>query len=383
MAEKATHSESPPRRPLSLAARFSLFTFVLTACSIGIVFFQFSAQDNGQREVSAQRLAALGDSLGGIIERHIDGGAWSEIEPYLLFSASDPAIDSIYLVAPDGRLIRTALHPQGGQPYISSDEAPLQPPQAGQPLVQSGDNTFSAWKPIVVGASDKFWLLIRTHVNTHGEQQWLYLLGAGAGLALCAILLFALLIRKPLSVLKQAIAFAGNIATQPNSELDVQAGAKEIDELVSTLNRLSKNWHHRLQLAERGRFDLALQKSGLDAHSLVCITDAQGRIQYVNEHFSNATLYSRQELINAPIQVLNSGYHDEAFFKNLWRTAVVGRTWQGEICNRKKNGDYLWVKTTIVPVKDRAGRPFQYLVIQTDVSRYLAANVAQPSSGLG
>ena len=109
----------------------------------------------------------------------------------------------------------------------------------------------------------------------------------------------------------------------------------------------------------------AVEQSG----STVIITDLSGVIEYVNPAFTKTTGYTEEEVIGQSTRILKSGKHSQLFYAALWDTLKRGEVWQGEMVNRKKNGDLYREFATMSPVKDENGRVTHYLSIKEDITQ--------------
>lgn len=124
-------------------------------------------------------------------------------------------------------------------------------------------------------------------------------------------------------------------------------------------------------LYEREREHLAVNQ-----HAIISIADQQGNITYVNDKFCDVSGYSTRELLGQNHRIVKSGVHPPAFYQNIWQCIARGQVWQGEICNRRKDGSLYWVESTITPFLDQRGKPYQYVSIRTDITHVKAAEVA-------
>jgi diguanylate cyclase (GGDEF)-like protein/PAS domain S-box-containing protein len=106
----------------------------------------------------------------------------------------------------------------------------------------------------------------------------------------------------------------------------------------------------------------------LDSAAIVAITDVHGTITFVNNKFCEMASYSREELVGNNHRIIRSDVHDREFFRSMYRSIARGRVWQGEICNRRKDGTHYWVDTTIVPHINASGKPDSYTSIRFDVT---------------
>jgi len=100
----------------------------------------------------------------------------------------------------------------------------------------------------------------------------------------------------------------------------------------------------------------------------VLITDPQGNIEYVNPKFCELTGYSPEEVLGHNPRLLKSGRQSPAFYQELWRLITAGRTWKGELVNRKKDGTCYWESASISPISNDKGEITHFVAIKEDIT---------------
>lgn len=126
--------------------------------------------------------------------------------------------------------------------------------------------------------------------------------------------------------------------------------------------------HKSSATLETYNLKLASYRKALERSSLVSVTDLKGNIVEVNEKFCDISKYSKEELIGQNHRIINSGYHDQSFWQNLWNTISSGEVWRGEIRNKAKDGSLYWVDTVICPVYDEDGKISRFLSVRQEVT---------------
>lgn len=89
--------------------------------------------------------------------------------------------------------------------------------------------------------------------------------------------------------------------------------------------------------------------------AIISRTDSKGRIVDCNLEFIEASGFTREELIGQPHNMVRHPDMPEEAFRDFWDTLKRGRPWSGMVKNRRKNGDYYWVRATATPLADGSG----------------------------
>jgi len=188
---------------------------------------------------------------------------------------------------------------------------------------------------------------------------------------------------------KQATLFPGRVF----SDLLIRKNANQIQPdmpLEALFAHFEKNGSEFVAVLEGGKFVGAVSESSLFAGLIkkleteldyrklatvafentsegIMITDADSHIIHVNQAFSKTTGYPLDEVVGLHPNILHSGYHDRAFYDAMWKDLLETGIWEGELWNRRKNGDIYPEWLHINTVRNSEGEIVNYVGVFSDL----------------
>ncbi len=118
---------------------------------------------------------------------------------------------------------------------------------------------------------------------------------------------------------------------------------------------------------------LRIAATAFETHLGMLITDAEGRILRVNDTFTRITGYPEAEVLGHNPRLLSSWLHDEAFYAAMWQAVTRDGSWQGEIWNRRRDGEVFPEWLTISAVRNAQGELTHYVATFSDLTERKAA----------
>lgn len=111
-----------------------------------------------------------------------------------------------------------------------------------------------------------------------------------------------------------------------------------------------------------------LSRAVEQSDSTIVVTNLDGTIEFVNPAFTRTTGYAAQEAMGQNPRILKSGQMSPEVYTALWQTISQGRVWEGELLNKRKNGETYWESTIISPVRDGSGNVTHYVAVKQDIT---------------
>ncbi|MDM5272684.1 diguanylate cyclase [Sulfurovum sp. zt1-1] len=148
-----------------------------------------------------------------------------------------------------------------------------------------------------------------------------------------------------------------------HAEVLQESNVEMLSTAASIIGSAINNSHNRKSL----EISSAVFKHTMDG---VVITDAKNNIVHVNDACLEITGYDRNTIIGKNPRVLKSGNHDKQFYQKMWHQLHHEGCWQGEITNRKKNGEFYIEWLSINAIKDSQGKIENFIAVFSDITHH-------------
>jgi len=126
---------------------------------------------------------------------------------------------------------------------------------------------------------------------------------------------------------------------------------------------------HDIRNRKRKEDELRIAAATFNTDQGILITDSEPRIIRVNQAFQKITGYSPEEVLGKNPSIISSHRHDNTFYKSLWKNLHRTGRWEGEIWNRRKNGQIYPEWLTITAIKNSENQTTQYVAIFSDITK--------------
>ena len=179
-----------------------------------------------------------------------------------------------------------------------------------------------------------------------------------------------------LALLLEALQRGGE-PPEDGLELNIHAGAAStliasVSPMPARVNGELRGIHWMIRdvtQAREAEFESRLSSLVLSsAVEGVLITDCDGDILAVNPAFTHITGYSAEEAVGRNPRFLQSGLQDQAFYDKMWAALRTEGRWQGQVTNRKKNGELYTEWMALTSAKDAEGKVLSYIAVFSDLT---------------
>jgi diguanylate cyclase (GGDEF)-like protein/PAS domain S-box-containing protein len=153
---------------------------------------------------------------------------------------------------------------------------------------------------------------------------------------------------------------------------------KYIKLVIGKMNRIMHELEfqekHLEGIIEQRTTELSIAATAFESHEGILVTDANNVILRANQAFLKISGFSQEEVIGQSPRLFGSGKHEATFFIDLWNSINNTGMWDGEIWNKRKNGEIYPVHITITAVKDSHNNITNYVSTLTDITISKAAS---------
>lgn len=359
--------------PRRLDLQIALICAVLMLCTIPFYIIYEARTELAFILKTAQReMKVLSQNIAVNSVEHIVTRDYSSLENLLIQSAKFPSVIDIQVADERGKVISdvVANDKNDKDPEPRYSISTIEVPTDNNMQLLATENKIVAYAPIESGTQIG-WVKINYSLegaHQHQAERLRDYFFDGSLLILTLSVLLMWSMRRPLKIIGTAVDFAARLDGNTGEQIPVSKYSVEIEKLFNVLNQTSLNLAEQNSKIKKGLNELETQKHALDEHCIVTIMDVNGNITYANEKLLSSTGYKIDELLGKPPSILNSEHNSHVLYSYLWDVISQGEVWHGEIEEKNKHKNKLWMQTTIVPFLDDSGKPYEYVMIQSDIT---------------
>lgn len=156
---------------------------------------------------------------------------------------------------------------------------------------------------------------------------------------------------------------------QLGTRLDVSSHVRELSDVASGLNAMAAELQEENAiLHQRVADETRLSAIAFESHESMMITDTSGVILRVNPAFTQTTGYTASEAVGQTPRLIKSGLHGEGFYAGMWDKLLLTGKWQGEVWDRRKNGEVFPSLLSITAIQNSEGVVTNYLGAYIDIT---------------
>jgi PAS domain S-box-containing protein len=150
--------------------------------------------------------------------------------------------------------------------------------------------------------------------------------------------------------------------------VDASLAPAEFGPMLRALCRTTARGRRDADTAARQQYEHARQRQALDHHAIISLADASGTVFETSPRHGTLTGFARTELIGSHLVEHRDGFAPPEFSGDILAQVQNGQVWQGEYPLKGRHAETRWVHGTLVPFLDPQGRPYQYMVIRSDIT---------------
>lgn len=154
--------------------------------------------------------------------------------------------------------------------------------------------------------------------------------------------------------------------TKSKKEIDVQTSIAKIE--IGKKNYLNYICRDTTEENKRKERIIMLSQAFYQSPVSIVVTDVQGKITFVNPKFEQVTGYTENEVIGVNPRILKSGKMDDSVYSELWARITSGKSWNGVLQNKKKDGSLFWENATISGIKNINDDLIGFIAIKEDIT---------------